>query len=85
MADIIIGKAKVIAIEEVIVAEKPLVISRLKVESSGRTEGFSAIEGIMQIPTQLPFGKIFELTLHDPNMDILNTNGRMFNKDGEDG
>lgn len=118
MADIIIGKAKVIAIEEVTLVENPkvtqanhiygagmgalnnymseasfsaptntetapskpktVIISRLKVESAGKVEGFSVIEGIMQLPMQLPFGKVFELTLHDPGTGVLDTNDRMF-------
>lgn len=98
-ADIVIGKARVIAVEEVSLnnpqqfgngsaiaqaksqGAKSMVISKLKIEPAGKTEGFTSIEGIMMIPSQLPFGKAFELTLHDTG-NTLEGNDRLF-KDGE--
>lgn len=78
-----LGSAMTINTEYAPPKPKTVVISRLKVESAGKVEGFSVIEGIMQLPIQLPFGKVFELTLHDPGTGVLDTNDRMF-KDEKD-
>jgi len=96
MADIIIGRAKVIGVQEVALNSsisdpgmlvqaqkkpKTTVISQLKIEPAGKTEGFTSIEGTMTIPAQLPFGKLYELTLHET--EILPEGARLF-KDGDD-
>jgi hypothetical protein len=118
MADIVIGKARVIGVEEVSLdppkqaggalgalagnqyvnkhglspvehslspSGKPprrsMIISRLMIEPAGKTEGYTAIEGVMVYPGQLPFGKTFELTLHEMD-NVMEGNDRLF-KDGE--
>jgi hypothetical protein len=87
--DIVIGKAKVIAVEEVSLNEaampgslskKTMVISRLKIESSGKTEGYTTVEGVMMIPGHLPFGKTYDLTLRDP-VGALEGNDRLFKEE----
>ena len=97
--DIVIGKARVIGVEEVSLDSQPkggalsgvqtapakkqsMVVSRLKIEPAGKTEGFTSIEGVMMIPAQLPFGKTYELTLHDTG-NALEGNDRMFKEEGE--
>lgn len=109
--DIVIGKARVIAVEEITMdsgaqqpgilggasgwtttspaslsaqvapkSKKSIIVSRLKIESAGKTEGFISVEGIIMIPAQLPFGKTFELTLHDTG-NPLEGNDRLFKEE----
>lgn len=62
--------------------KKEMVVSKLKITGTGKTVGFTTVEGIMTLPMQLPFGKVFELTLHDPGTGVMDNNDRLF-KDEE--
>ena len=63
---------------------KYMVVSRLEIKPTGKAIGYTAIEGIMTIPAQLPFGKVYELMLHDTGTGVLDTTGREFKNSEEE-
>lgn len=92
MSDIVIGKARVIAVEEIVLKQpailipgsttpeqtKTVIASKLTIEPIGETDGFTAIHGTLTIPGQLPFGMSFDLVLRERNGSLVQENTRKF-------
>lgn len=91
MPDIVIARAEVISIEKVwakpqqspanpagVGEAKQIIASKLQITPMKDDEGAWGMNGTISVPMQLTFGKVYELTLHDPLVTPLTEEGRLF-------
>lgn len=88
MNEIVIGKARIVHVEEVILPakgdlpEKSVVASKLQVSSVNVNKDPRMVEqGHMVVPVQLPFGRNFFIVLREDDGTVPAPQGRQFKEE----